>query len=981
MTCGACSSSIEAALGSQEGIQSASVALLAEEATVSYDAAVWTPERVAEAIRDTGFDADIVETDTKDQCTATTRLHVRGMTCSACVASIEQGLQQKGIHSVAVALLAESATIAYDPSVWTPEQLATEIEDMGFEATVAADDEAAVIRIFGMTCSACTSSVEQALLNVPGVRGASVSLAMQQARVEYTPAETGVREIVDAIHDAGFDAIVHDERDATQLASLTRIAETAEWRRTFLVSLSFAIPVFLVSMVFPHTALRSLVMSQVLPNLYLKDVVCLLLTMPVQFGLGRRFYVASWRALSHGSATMDVLVVTGTTATWTFSVVSMAIALGCTGVCHMPPTFFDTSTMLITFVSLGRYLESNAKGRTSEALTQLIRLAPQSATLYTNKTCTEERVVPAELLRAGDVIKVLPGERIAADGVVVHGRSAIDESMVTGESIPVDKEVGSAVLGGTVNGSGSLDVSVTRAGRDTSLSQIVRLVSDAQLSKAPIQDFADRVAGVFVPCILVLGTVTFIFWFLVSHVLPQSVQPGIFRLEHTNKLVECLKLCVSVVVVACPCALGLSTPTAVMVGTGVGAQNGILVKGGGPIEAAGAVGHMVFDKTGTLSYGVLEVASWWWRHDAQPLLAAIGAVESKSEHPIGAAIVRHAHKVLGKDAFSVVPVHTFEALGGSGVRARVTFADAERDVLVGKLDLVGAQLDAGCAEFVEAQENLGRTVVYAAVDGELVAMFALADTLKPDAQRAIHLLQSHGIKCSIMTGDSPRTTAAVTASLGIPPDNIHAGLSPNGKLALLERLKAQGAQEQSQYDANLARAGFIMRCIKSFYRQPRTRVAMVGDGINDAPALACADFSIALHSGADIALEAASIVLMRTDILDVPVALDLCEKVHSRIRINYIYATFYNMILIPLAMGVLLPWGIRLHPVMAAAAMACSSVSVVCSSLLLKKWKRPLEASSDEPLASSLGTRTRGVFDALFPWRRQEHEYIPLEMA
>lgn len=981
MTCGACSASIEAALGANDGIESVSVALLAEEASVAFDAAVWTPERVAEAINDTGFDAEVIDVATckgKDGEHARVRINIRGMTCGACVASIESGLQQEGIHAVAVALLAESAAVEYDPKLWTPSKIAGAIEDMGFDASVAAEDDAVTLRVFGMTCSSCTSSVEHVLMNLPGVRSASVSLALEQARVEYTPAELGVREMVDAIQDAGFDAIVHDERDVTQLRSLTRVQETAEWRRTFVLSLSFAIPVFVVSMVLPHTPLRGVVFAQVLPNLYAKDLACLMLTIPVQFGLGLRFYNAAWRALSHGNTTMDVLVVTGTTATWVFSAASMIVALACTGACSMPPTFFDTSTMLITFVSLGRYLESNAKGRTSEALTQLIRLTPQSATLYTNEKRTEERVVSPDLLRAGDVFKVMPGERIAADGVVVDGRSAIDESMVTGESIPVDKDSGSAVLGGTVNGGGTLDVCVSRAGRDTSLSQIVRLVSDAQMSKAPIQDYADRVAGVFVPCILALGAVTFAFWFFVTHIMPASVQPHVFRAQNANRLVECLKLCISVIVVACPCALGLSTPTAVMVGTGVGAKNGILIKGGGPLEAACAVGHVVFDKTGTLSTGMLQVSDTWWAPGAEPLLSALGAVESKSEHPLAAAVVRHAQAVLGRDALTD-HVSAFEALGGLGVRASVVVDGAERAVVLGRVSLCGATPPAEAAEFAQVQEGLGRTIVHAAVDGRVVAVFALADTLKAEARRTIHLLQDRGITCTIMTGDSQRTTAAAVAPLGISAENVHAGLSPNGKLALLERMRDDMAEQRRAYNESVANSGLLRRLVAALCMSPRTGVAMVGDGINDAPALASADLGIALHSGADIAVEAASIVLMRADLLDVPVALNLCETIFRRIRINYIWASIYNVVMIPLAMGVFLPWGVRLHPMMAGAAMACSSVSVVCSSLLLKTWQRSLGTSEHMPHHSF--TRIRRALEAIVPWNRGGHEYIPLDTA
>lgn len=989
---------------------SASVALLTESAAVQYDADQgWTPEKVAAEIQDTGFEAQVVDTsgaaaaEKRTPGAKAVQLRIGGMTCGACVASIENALRaQPGILSVSVALLAERAVVEYDEnSSWTPASIASEIEDTGFDAAVLEEAEqgAATLSVYGMNTPACAATVESRIRAEPGVLRAEVSLGAQTAHVEFAKAVTGVREIVDAVHEAGYDAILCDQRDATQLSSLMRVNEVAAWRHAFLTSLWFTVPLFVVNMILSRLpGTRAVLQLQLLSGLYVQDVVCLALTVPVQFGIGQRFYRSSWRALRHGSATMDVLVMLSTTASWVFSVFAMVFNLFCSpGACRKPTTFFDTSGMLITFVSLGRFLENSAKGRTSEALTRLIRLTPSRATIY---TAEGERMIPAELLRVGDVVKVVPGERIAADGTVRFGQSTVDESMVTGEAVPAGKQVGSTVVAGTVNGAGAFDFVVTRAGQDTSLSHIVNLVQEAQVSKAPIHEFADRVAGIFVPSILVLSVVTFLLWFFVSHVLPASAQPPLFRGVGVNRMMECLKLCISVVVVACPCALGLSTPTAMMVGTGVGAAHGILIKGGGPLEAACSVDHVVFDKTGTLTEGNFAVRAVHWLHpEPARALQLIALAEGRSEHVLGRALCRYAEQQ--RAAETEARVTQFEPFQGAGVRARIAASGAEHEVVLGKAALVsrgapdasGAEAQApplpeAVAAFTRQHEEGGCTLIYASIDGALAGAFALGDTLKRESLRTVQQLQRMNIACSIMTGDSRRTTLAVARELGIPPERVHADLSPNGKLVLLRRLRSE--QEA-------ARPSSAMATRMLWRGAQRHSVAMVGDGINDSPALSSADVGIALCSGSDIAVEAASIVLMRTNLLDVPIALLLCQRIFQQIRINFIWATAYNMVMVPLAMGLLLPWGVQLHPIMAGAAMAFSSISVVLSSLTLKQWQRPEEADlglahdahfSGTALLSHAAHGAHALFDAaahalesLFPHRHPSQGYAVLEMA
>ncbi|KAI3624036.1 CCC2 [Malassezia furfur] len=843
--------------------------------------------------------------------------------------------QQKGIESVNVALLAERAVVEYDAGAgWTPEKIAEEIDDIGFEAEVVEEKstEHVTLSVYGMTCASCTSSVEQVLAGVPGVLSASVSLALQQAVVHYDKRVTNVRALVQAIEDAGFDALLADSRDTSQISSLTRIQEVLEWKRAFLFSLAFSVPVFLLSMVLPQIrACHSVLDWQAVRGLYLRDVLCLVLTLPVQFGVGRRFFVPAWKAFKHRSATMDTLVILGTSAAWAYSVLAMLVAMACRGeACVRPTTFFDTSTMLITFVSLGRYLENAAKGKTSESLTRLMRLAPNKATIYTEDGSTRE--VPAELLHPGDV-----------------------------------------VIGGTVNGSGTFDFVVTRAGKDTSLSQIVTLVQDAQVSKAPIQDYADKVAGIFVPCILALSAATFVGWFVVAHFLPAAWQPPLFHRHGVNKVLECFKLCISVIVVACPCALGLSTPTAMMVGTGVGAANGILIKGGDSLEAACHIAHVVFDKTGTLTRGALRVQAAYWLHTpggAQQLDAPCGAHTQRDVLAMMTAAEEKSEHLLAR------------ALHGAGIRAGVGGAA----VLVGNAELHGGQAallasaEGGpLLHFAGEHEENGCTVVYVSVDGALVAAFALADTLKPEARQTVQLLHDLGITCSIMTGDTAGTAHAVAEMVGVPADRVFAELSPNGKMVLLERerraLRDVPAAPRSRWARALARLGWAPGAA-------RTGLAMVGDGVNDSPALATADVGMALCSGSDIAIAAASIVLMRDDLLDVPISLLLCRRIFAQIQLNFVWASMYNLVMVPLAMGCLLPWGIYMHPMMAGAAMACSSISVVLSSLSLKWWTRPeatvraapptlLHAARDTLRSAlrALATRTqrpdRGAYTAL----------------
>lgn len=884
-------------------------------------------------------------------------LRIEGMTCGSCVESIEGMLRpQAGIHSIKVALLAERCVVEYDPSVWTPEKIVNEISDIGFDATEIpiARSDMITLRIYGMTCGSCTSTVETGLRGMPGVVSVAVSLTTETAKIEFEPSLVGPREIVERIEDMGFDAILSDQEDATQKQSLARTKEIQEWASRFKWALTFAVPVFFVSMIAMHVPfLRPLVGFHLFNGIYLGDLILLGLTTPAQFWVGRKFYRNAFKALKHGTATMDVLVMLGTSAAYFYSLFALLFAAFNTTPDYRPFIFFDTSTMLIMFVSLGRYLENRAKGKTSAALTDLMALTPTMATIYTDSpTCTQEKRIPTELVQVGDTVKLVPGEKVPADGTVIRGSSTVDESAVTGEPVPALKQPGDSVIGGTVNGLGTFDMLVTRAGKDTALAQIVKLVEEAQTSKAPIQTFADRVAGFFVPAVISLAVFTFATWMVISNVISEDALPAMFHRHGASRLAVCLQMCISVVVVACPCALGLSTPTAIMVGTGVGAKNQIFIKGGRALEASRSIKRIVLDKTGTVTQGKLTVAGMTWmppRNSSELLpddnvgsqslsfkcadgittraaiIAMVAATEGKSEHPLAKAIAAHGKSLLaGADVQSpALDIKSFESVTGAGVKALISSSGSNYTLYIGNARFIAqsnvVQLPSILTNYEAQETKLGRTVIFVSSSRASSAPLpllavSLSDAPKPSSAQAVKALQSMGIEVNMMTGDGMVTALAVAKQVGIRSDGVWANMSPKGKASLVTDLIKQG----------------------------NGGVAMVGDGINDSPALVAATVGIALSSGTSVAIEAADIVLMRSDLLDVVAALYLSRSIFSTIRRNLVWACIYNVLGIPLAMGVFLPFGLYMHPMLAGAAMAFSSVSVVTSSLMLRWWRRPV---------------------------------------
>lgn len=912
-------------------------------------------------------------------------LRIEGMTCGACVESIEGMLRpQDGIKSIKVALLAERGVVEYDPALWNPDKIISEISDIGFDATLIppAREDTVTLRIYGMTCSSCTSTVESGLGAVPGILSVSISLATSLCVVHFDRTLISPREMVEHISDMGFDAILSSSTNATQVQSLTRTKEIMEWRSRFMWALAFALPVFLIGMVFPHIPfLNSIVSFRIFNGIYLGDVLILLLTTPTQFWVGAKFYRNAIKSLKHRSATMDVLVMLGTSAAYFYSLFVMIFGMFNSSPDFRPMLFFDTSTMLIMFVSLGRFLENKAKGRTSAALTDLMALAPTMATIYTDApACTQEKKIPTELVEVGDTVKLVPSDKVPADGTVIRGSSSIDESAITGEPVPVLKQVGDNVIGGTVNGLGTFDMVVTRAGRDTALAQIVKLVEDAQTSKAPIQAFADKVAGFFVPAVISLALLTFIAWITISSLMSDESLPAMFHTHGSSKLAVCLQMCISVVVVACPCALGLSTPTAIMVGTGMGAKNGILIKGGRALEASKSIKRVVMDKTGTVTVGKLSVVGMCWVPsvnngalneelyagdpgldglccdgvtERRDIIAMVSATEARSEHPLAKAIALYGKDLLRDHQLSPISAHpqselvpevvTFESVTGAGVKAVLSLKGNKYTILVGNARFV-MQVDEGNVPssllgFERQETKLGRTIIYVGLQTGTsqpipVLSVSLSDSPKPSSKYAIRALHRMGIEVNMMTGDGRATAMAIAAQVGIRPDGVWSSMTPKGKATMITELMEK-------------------------YKEG---VAMVGDGINDSPALVAATVGIALSSGTSVAIEAADIVLMRSDLLDVVAALHLSRSIFAVIRRNLVWACIYNVLGIPLAMGVFLPLGLYMHPMLAGAAMAFSSVSVVTSSLTLRWWKRPTDSIMPEETALVSGFPWSGMF-------------------
>uniref|UniRef100_A0A8C2ADA9 P-type Cu(+) transporter n=1 Tax=Cyprinus carpio TaxID=7962 RepID=A0A8C2ADA9_CYPCA len=897
MTCGSCVQSIEGVISQKKGVRSAKVSLASHQGTFEFDPLVTTSEELRAAIEDMGFDAFLPGKcfpsiclyyfgvqirqfqKTQQQCPLLSfPLKPASVTLTLmAVFNVASCVFSSGVHSVLVALMASKAEVRYSPSIIDPQRIAEFIRELGFTASVMENydgsDGTLELVVRGMTCASCVHKIESNLMKQKGILYASVALATNKAHIKYDPEVTGPRDVIRWI-------------EVNSLSCLHYIYYI--WKRSFLISLFFCVPVMgmMIYMIIVDHQIDMSHHHNLLPGLSIMNLISFLFCIPVQ-------------------------------------------------------------------------------SKTSEALSKLMSLQATEATVVTLKddmSVISEEQVDVELVQRGDVVKVVPGGKFPVDGRVIEGHSMADESLITGEAMPVTKKPGSTVIAGSINQNGSLLIKATHVGTDTTLSQIVKLVEEAQTSKAPIQQFADKISGYFVPFIVGVSVLTLVAWILIGFVnfpLVEKYFPGYDKsISEAEAVIRfAFQASITVLCIACPCSLGLATPTAVMVGTGVGAQNGILIKGGEPLEMAHKIQTVVFDKTGTITYGAPKVVQVKMlaegnRMPRSKLLAIVGTAENNSEHPLGAAITKYCKQELGTESLGTCT--DFQAVPGCGIRCLVSNtenllkrddSDSEENqrnavliqisdtrahiqtssftVLIGNREWMrrnALQVRADVDEAMTEHEKRGRTAVLVAVDNELCAMVAIADTVKPEAELAVHTLTAMGLEVVLMTGDNSKTARAIAAQVGIR--KVFAEVLPSHKVAKVEQLQLAGR-----------------------------RVAMVGDGVNDSPALAMADVGIAIGTGTDVAIEAADVVLIRNDLLDVVGSIDLSKKTVKRIRINFVFALIYNLVGIPIAAGVFMPVGLVLQPWMGSAAMAASSVSVVLSSLLLKCYTKP----SAETLERRLG--------------------------
>uniref|UniRef100_A0A2K6BNF9 Copper-transporting ATPase 2 n=1 Tax=Macaca nemestrina TaxID=9545 RepID=A0A2K6BNF9_MACNE len=995
-----------------EGVQQISVSLAEGIGTVLYNPSVISPEELRAAIEDMGFEASVVSencstsplgnhsagnsmvqttggTPTSVQEVAlhagslptnhlpdiwakspqSTRavapqkcfLQIKGMTCASCVSNIERNLQKEaGVLSVLVALMAGKAEVKYDPEVIQPLEIAQLIQDLGFEAAVMEDsagsDGNIELTITGMTCASCVHNIESKLTRTNGITYASVALATSKALVKFDPEIIGPRDIIKIIEEIGFHASLAQR--IPNAHHLDHKMEIKQWKKSFLCSLVFGIPVMalMIYMLIPsNQPHQSMVLDRnIIPGLSILNLIFFILCTFVQVLGGWYFYVQAYKSLRHRSANMDVLIVLATSIAYVYSLVILVVAVAEKAE-RSPVTFFDTPPMLFVFIALGRWLEHLAKSKTSEALAKLMSLQATEATVVTlgeDNLIIREEQVPMELVQRGDIVKVVPGGKFPVDGKVLEGNTMADESLITGEAMPVTKKPGSTVIAGSINAHGSVLIKATHVGNDTTLAQIVKLVEEAQMSKAPIQQLADRFSGYFVPLIIIMSTLTLVVWIVIGFIdfgVVQKYFPNPNKhISQTEVIIRfAFQTSITVLCIACPCSLGLATPTAVMVGTGVAAQNGILIKGGKPLEMAHKIKTVMFDKTGTITHGVPRVMRVLLLGDVATLplrkvLAVVGTAEASSEHPLGVAVTKYCKEELGTETLGYCT--DFQAVPGCGIGCKVSNVEgilahserplsapashlneagnlpAEKDaapqtfsVLIGNREWLrrnGLTISSDVSDAMTDHEMKGQTAILVAIDGMLCGMIAIADAVKQEAALAVHTLQSMGVDVVLITGDNRKTARAIATQVGI--NKVFAEVLPSHKVAKVQELQNEGK-----------------------------RVAMVGDGVNDSPALAQADMGVAIGTGTDVAIEAADVVLIRNDLLDVVASIHLSKRIVRRIRINLVLALIYNLVGIPIAAGVFMPIGIVLQPWMGSAAMAASSVSVVLSSLQLKCYKKP----------------------------------------
>ncbi|RXA17806.1 heavy metal translocating P-type ATPase [Methanosarcina sp. MSH10X1] len=943
MTCGHCQKRVADAIFALEGAESVDVNLESQRATVSFDPEKVTLEDIKTAIRKAGYSTErekaqedalsevsgrmgMAGTEAKTEETSLKKpeepeeapqtcpldsacelpegeeprvsgtaislkeitLGVSGMTCSACVANIERVLKRKqGVDSVVVNLELGRAKVGFNPSLISPKEIEDTIESIGYKV----EKDTVTLSLEGMSCASCAANIERILIKTDGVISASVNFPLEKAVVEFDSSRISVREIIAAVQGIGYGASVRTESvEYEDREQMFREAEVRRQRNNLIIAAVLGIPVAIgnMGMMFPS-------LSGLIPSFFFDPIVLFILSTLILIFPGRQFFVGTFKGFRHGVTDMDLLIAGGTGSAYLISVAATFFDLGP----GYDTLYYDTVALLILFIVLGRYLEVRARGRTSEAIRKLMGLRAKTSRILVDGM---EKEIPVEEVVVGDIVVVRPGEKIPVDGVVIEGSSAVDESMLTGESIPVEKGPGSTVIGATLNKTGAFNFRVAKVGADTALAQIVRLVENAQTSKAPIQRVADVFAGNFIIAVHILTLLAFLFWFFIGYwrfgvsAAMGGISPFLFS----------LLIGITILVISCPCAVGLATPAAIMVGTGRGAENGVLIKGGEALERAHKLDTIVFDKTGTLTEGTPKLTDLLAApgNEEKQVLFMAATAEKGSEHPLGEAIVKGAEE----RGISLGKAGNFRSIPGKGVEAYFE----EKRILLGTRKLMeenGISFETLEPEMRAFEEN-GKTAMLVTLESEAIGLVAVADTLKENSREAVETLTKMGVEVAMITGDNAITAGAIARQVGI--SRVLAEVLPEDKANEVRKLQEEGKL-----------------------------VGMVGDGINDAPALIQSDIGIAMGAGTDVAMESAEIVLIKNDPRDVVVALKLSRLTIRKIKQNLFWAFGYNSIGIPIAAGILYPLfhRILITPELAAAFMALSSVSVTTNSLLMKRSK------------------------------------------